>query len=251
MNNFRDQTVVVAGISSSLTHELVAAYRSDGAQVFVLGTNLHTDSMDTGVQVITVDLLDATAVSDSIQQIAAKTGKIDALITNMLLPMPIDAYRPAAELTPERWDADQIEFQNSVFYANVAVAKIMLGQRSGNIVNLGPVDGLFAQQRVSSYAAAAASVFMLSKALAVEWASAGLRVNAIACGVMPRQDLEPLSDQAYLSRIPIGRRGKYREFIEAALFLTSDDASFVTGEVLRVDGGWTAYHLFYPFENAF
>jgi 3-oxoacyl-[acyl-carrier protein] reductase len=60
-----------------------------------------------------------------------------------------------------------------------------------------------------------------------------------------------VTEQTYLSRIPMGRMGDLSEVVEAVTFLASDEASFVTGEVLRVDGGWTAYHLFYPFEEAF
>ena len=248
---FQNQTIVIAGTASSLTYELASAFSAEGANVFVLGANLPMGSADGRVRYMTADLLNSSLVSDAVGQIARQTGKIDALITNLLLPMPVATYRPAVELSAEQWDADQRLFYSSVFYATQAAARIMLNQRNGSIVHLGPVDGLFAQQRIASYAAAAAGVFMLSKALAVEWAPSGLRVNAIACGVIPASDPEPLPGQTYLSRIPMGRRGAYGEFIEAALFLTSNDASFVTGEVLRVDGGWTAYHLFYPFEAAF
>ena len=98
---------------------------------------------------------------------------------------------------------------------------------------------------------------MLTKVLASEWGEHGIRVNAVAPGVVMTDLVEEginlgnVTEEQYLGRIPMGELGELNDVVEAVLFLASDEASFVTGEVLRVDGGWTAYHLFYPFDEAF
>lgn len=125
------------------------------------------------------------------------------------------------------------------------------------MVNIASVNGLFAQKARAPYCSAKAGLIMLTKVLASEWGAQGVRVNAVAPGIFMTELVQQGIDQGivkketYFSRIPMGRMGEMNELIEAVKFLAGDEASFVTGEVLRVDGGWTAYHLFYPFEEAF
>ena len=123
-------------------------------------------------------------------------------------------------------------------------------QRQGRVVFVASVAGLFAQSGQALRSSLEAGLFMLAKGLAVEWAPQGLRVNAIARGIV-QQGSQP-ADAHLLGRIPMGRAARPQELVEAALFLADEqESSFVTGEVLRVDGGWTAYHLFHPFDEAF
>ena len=116
---------------------------------------------------------------------------------------------------------------------------------------------LLAQKARAGYCSAKAGINMLTKVLASEWGEHGIRVNAIAPGVVMTDlvqegiDQGIVSEDQYLGRIPMGHLGALDDVVEAALFLASDEASFVTGEVLRLDGGWTAYHLFYPIDKAF
>ena len=237
MQRYPNKIVVLAGIENELTAALGEAFKAEGALLARIDPALS----------------EPREVAAAVLGAAREHGRLDVLLTNYLLPMPHEAALPATETGPEIWEAQQRQFFTLPALAATAAGRVMLAQGYGSVVHLGPVHGLFTQAQRAAYSAAAAGLFMHTKALAVEWGAWNVRVNAIACGVLPAQRgvLEPVSDETLRSRIPMGRRAEYREVCEAALFLAGDEASFVTGEVLRVDGGWTAYHLFYPFETAF
>ena len=97
---------------------------------------------------------------------------------------------------------------------------------------------------------------MLTKVLASEWAEHGVRVNAVAPGVVMTDLVQEgirkgiATEETYLGRIPMGRLGNLQEVVESVLFLANDEeSSFITGEILRVDGGWTSYHFYHPFQS--
>jgi NAD(P)-dependent dehydrogenase (short-subunit alcohol dehydrogenase family) len=227
MTRYAGKVVVVAGFANALTIALASAFADEGASVAAPNADFEAQ----------------------IDETARKHGRIDVLITNFLLPVPRDALTDAERLSPDDWRTVQERCFTLPALTAQAAGRLMLDQGRGSIVHIGPVHGLFAQARGAAYCAAAGGLFMHTKALAVAWGARGVRVNAIACGVLPEDRTAP--DQTLLSRVPIGRRADHREVCEAALFLGGEEASFVTGEVLRVDGGWTAYHLFFPFETAF
>lgn len=246
MKRYTGKLVLMAGAAHQaepLNHALAQAFTAEGATVVVLDPLLN----------------EPRSLSAAVENVAREHGHIDVLVTNYLLPMPREAALAATDLTPDVWEAQQRRFFALPAAAAHAAGRIMLTQGGGSIVHLGSVHGLFAQVSRAAYCSAAAGLFMHTKALAVEWGARNVRVNAIACGVLPEDAAESAlpteptlpGEQTLLSRIPMGRSLKYPELCEAALFLGGDEASFVTGEVLRVDGGWTAYHLFYPFETAF
>ncbi len=237
MNRYKDKIALIAGADNPLSEALAESFREEGAAITIFDSRLN----------------DPGELRAAVEDVRREHGRIDVLVTNYLLPMPREAVIDAAELTPDLWEAQQRRFLALPIATAHAAGRVMLAQGSGSIVHLCPVHGLFAQARRAAYCAAAGGLLMHTKALAVEWGARGVRVNAIACGVLPTDPNAPSStpEKTLLSRIPMGRAAEYREVCEAALFLGGDESSFVTGEVLRVDGGWTAYHLFFPFETAF
>jgi 3-oxoacyl-[acyl-carrier protein] reductase len=253
---FQDQLVVVTGAGRGIGYALAENFAKEGAKVVIAEQN--TDNGKSAAEKLNavfeqLDVSDAQAVAKVVDSVVARFGRIDVWVNNAGI-----AHKGyAVDLEPDDWDADIGVMLSGPYYCAKYVGRAMIKQGSGNIVNIASVNGLFAQKGRAPYCSAKAGLIMLTKVLASEWAEHGVRVNAVAPGIvmtdLVQQGIDQglVTEQTYLSRIPMGRMGTLNEVVEAVSFLASDEASFVTGEVMRVDGGWTAYHLFYPFEEAF
>jgi NAD(P)-dependent dehydrogenase (short-subunit alcohol dehydrogenase family) len=253
---FQNQIVVVTGAGRGIGYAVAERFAQDGAKVVIAeidpeaGESAAAKLNATFVQ---LDVRDAKAVARVVDAIAARHERIDVWVNNAGV-----AHKGLAlDLEPEDWDADIGVMLSGAFYCAHYVGKLMVKQGQGVVVNMASVNGLLAQKARAPYCSAKAGLIMLTKVLASEWAEFGVRVNAVAPGVVMTDlvqqgiDAGLVTEAAYLSRIPMGRLGELKDVVEAVTFLASNEASFVTGEVLRVDGGWTAYHLFYPYETAF
>jgi NAD(P)-dependent dehydrogenase (short-subunit alcohol dehydrogenase family) len=160
-------------------------------------------------------------------------------------------YEGPAEIFPRSWwDESLAVMLSGAFYCSQAVGKQMVEQGSGVIVNVASVDGYQPVEGHVAFSVAKAGIVMLTQALGIEWARSGVRVVGVAPG--PLKD-EPIGGvvtggtamaEVYERRTPMRRLGSVEEAAEAVLFLVSDKASYLTAEVLRVDGGWVAYQLF-------
>ncbi len=256
MMRFQDQVVVVTGAGQGIGFALAERFAGEGAKIVIAEINADKGAAAAAKLNGTfeqVDVRDAKAVARIVDSIVKQQGRIDVWVNNA--GVAHKGY--AVDLEPEDWDADIGVMLSGAFYAARYAGKVMLAQGRGSMVNVASVNGLFAQQGRAPYCSAKAGLIMLTKVLASEWGIGGVRVNAVAPGVvmtdLVQQGIDQglVTEQTYLSRIPMGRLGELNEVVEAVTFLASDEASFVTGECLRVDGGWTAYHLFYPYETAF
>ncbi|MBZ0295697.1 MAG: SDR family oxidoreductase [Anaerolineae bacterium] len=254
---FEDKVVCVTGAGRGIGFALAEAFAKEGAKVVILEVNEETGAAAAeklGATFIALDVTDTRAVQQTVAAIVEQFERIDIWINNAGI-----AHKAlAVDLTPEQWDQDIAVMLSGPFYCAQQVGRVMIEQGSGNVINIASVNGLFAQKARGPYCSAKAGLIMLTKVLASEWAEHGVRVNAVAPGVIMTDlvqesfDSGLMSPQKINSRTPMGRPGEMNEVVESVLFLANDDeASFMTGEVLRVDGGWTAYHLFYPFEEAF
>jgi NAD(P)-dependent dehydrogenase (short-subunit alcohol dehydrogenase family) len=172
----------------------------------------------------------------------ASGGRLDIWINNA----GIARHGRSETLTPENWTMPTEIMLSGTFYGAQAAALRMLPRQSGVIVNIASVNGLIAQSGRASYASAKAGVIRLTEVLAAEWASSGLRVNAIAPAVfmtdLARASLADGSANldAYVGRSPTGRLGEPPELMAAMLFLASPFSGYITGQTLKVDGGWAA-----------
>lgn len=254
---FQDQVVCITGAGRGIGLELAKAFATEGAQVVIAEINADSGqaaARETGGTFVQVDVSDAASVKQAVQAIVEQFGRIDVWINNAGV-----AHKGlAVDLNPEDWDADMGVMLSGAFYCANQVGRVMMGQGSGTLINIASVNGLLAQKGRAPYCAAKAGLIMLTKVLASEWAEHGVRVNAVAPGVvmtdLVQEGIEQgvVTEDTYLERIPMGRMGDLREVVDAVLFLADpSESSFMTGEVLRVDGGWTAYHLFHPFSEAF
>jgi NAD(P)-dependent dehydrogenase (short-subunit alcohol dehydrogenase family) len=254
---FQDQVVCITGAGRGIGYALAKAFVTEGAHVVIAEINPETGqkaASELNATYVPLDVSNAAAVKHAVQSIAEHFGRIDIWVNNAGT-----AHKGlAVDLTEADWDADISVMLSGAFYCANQVGRIMIAQGRGNLINIASVNGLLAQKGRAPYCAAKAGLIMLTKVLASEWAEHGIRVNAVAPGVvmtdLVQQGIDQglVSEETYLGRIPMGKMGELEDVVEAVLFLADEaEASFVTGEILRVDGGWTAYHLFYPFDEAF
>lgn len=178
------------------------------------------------------DVTDKEAVEAGVAQVMEKFGKIDVLVNNAGITRDGLFIR----MSPENWEAVINTNLNSAFYVSSPVVKIMMKQRSGAIINMASISGVFGNAGQANYSAAKAGLIGMTKALAKELASRGIRVNAVAPGFIKTDMTKDLKLDGIEEHIPLKRLGEAEDIAKAVKFL-AEDASYITGQVLQVDGG--------------
>ncbi len=193
-----------------------------------------------------LDVRDPAMVDEVVRATLADHGAIDVWVNNA----GIARTAPAETLAVEDWDESIAVLLSGAFHCARSAGRVMLAQGRGVIVNIASVNGFHPIEGRVAYSVAKAGLVMLTQALGIEWAARGVRVVGIAPGVVMTDlvaqgvSAGTASVEVYERRTPMGRLGEVDEVAEAVVFLASDDASYIVGETLRVDGGWTAYQLF-------
>ena len=190
---------------------------------------------------ITSDVDDRESMKDLLDECVSTFGKVDILVNSAGRTKRV----PSLEFEEEDWEAIMDTNLTGTLRSCQIFGRHMVERGYGRIINIASLSSFVALFEVAAYSASKAAVASLTKSLAVEWAKSGVNVNAIAPGVFKTPLNEKLLDetprgQEFLSRTPMGRFGKVEELAGAAVFLASEAASFVTGEVLVVDGGFLA-----------
>ncbi|WP_018702427.1 3-oxoacyl-[acyl-carrier-protein] reductase [Anaeromusa acidaminophila] len=182
----------------------------------------------------------AAEVDELIQKTVEAFGSIDILVNNAGITRDTLLMR----MKEADWDAVLDTNLKGVFLCTKAVAKLMMKQRSGKIINMTSVVGLTGNAGQANYAAAKAGVVGFTKSMAKELGSRGITVNAVAPGYIATDMTEVLPDsvkEQMTSTIPLGRPGTPNDVAKAVLFLCSDAAAYITGQTLNVDGGMVMY----------
>ncbi|MEE8419660.1 MAG: 3-oxoacyl-[acyl-carrier-protein] reductase [Dehalococcoidales bacterium] len=185
---------------------------------------------------VVADISSSTDVERMVEETIDKLGRIDILVNNA----GITRDRLLIRMTDEEWDMVIAVNLKSVFLCTRAALKHMIKQRSGRIISMASIVGIVGNAGQANYAAAKAGIIGFTKTIAKEAAPRGITVNAIAPGFIDTQMTQQLSDaqkDVLKQRIPLGTLGTPDDVAAAVAFLASDEAAYITGHVLNVDGG--------------
>jgi NAD(P)-dependent dehydrogenase (short-subunit alcohol dehydrogenase family) len=235
--NRKQKVVIVTGASQGIGAGLVAGFRERGYGV--VATSRHVTPRKDG-EIVTVagDIRDRATAARVVAAAKERFGRIDALVNNA----GIFVAKPFVEYTPEDFDTVSAVNVAGVFHLTQLVLVEMLAAGSGHVVNI--TASLVDQPRADVPAGLAAlskgGLAALTTSLAVEYAKKGIRVNAVAPGVIRTPMHDPASHDFLAKLHPLGRMGEVKDIVDAVLYL--DAAPFVTGEILHVDGGMAAGH---------
>ena len=244
MTDFTDKTAIVTGAGSGIGKAIALELASRGCDVAVCGRRLEPvqataaeiTAMGRRAYAASADVSNGESVTAFVAEVLKVFGHIDILVNNAGLTRDNLLIR----MSEEEWDAVLgTNLKGAFLFAN-AVARPMMKQRSGAIVNISSIVGLIGNPGQCNYAASKAGLIALTQSLAKELASRNIRVNAVAPGFIVSQMTDALPDDlksAMLAQIPAGRFGQVTDIAKAVAFLAGADASYITGQTLSVNGG--------------
>jgi 3-oxoacyl-[acyl-carrier protein] reductase len=241
MFDLTGKTALVTGASGALGGAIARALHGQGASVALSGTRREAlDSLagelNERVHVLPCDLADKDAVEALVPSAEAAMGKLDILVANA----GVNRDNLFVQLRDEDWDQVIAVNLTATFRLARAAVKTMMRRRFGRIIGISSVVGFTGNPGQVNYTASKAGLVGMLKSVAAEYARRNVTANCIAPGIIASAMTEKLNDKqraAILSRVPMGRLGSATEVGAAAVFLASDEAAYVTGQTLHVNGG--------------
>ncbi len=242
---------IVTGATRGMGHSIARAFLIQGAEVVITGTTERVYAVEDELSRETGGTVHGVVGSFSDREgilaafnacLDALDGDVDILVNNA----GIQRNHKAEDFTYESWDEVIRVNLESVFIFSQQAGRVMLKKGKGRIINMASLLSIFGGRQCTAYAAAKGGVMQMTKALSNEWAGRGITVNAIAPGYMNtdmnKSFCADLSRSGHLlARIPVGRWGEEDDVAPAAVFFASDEAAYVTGTMLPVDGGFTVW----------
>lgn len=247
--DFREKVAVVTGASRGIGEAAARAFGAAGAIVVLTARDpaplaevaREVEALGGRAEAASLDVTDTAATSAFADRLATRYGRIDVLVNNA----GTSVREAALDVTEAAWDRLLDVNLRGLFFLTRAVGRHMVAARRGAVVSVGSIAGRVGRREMAAYGAAKAGVEQVTRVLALEWAPHGVRVNAVAPGYVRTPLVEPILRRpgfldSVLARTALGRVAEPAEIAWPILFLASDLASYVTGQTICVDGGWTA-----------
>lgn len=243
MGEFAGKVAIITGSARGIGKEIAKAFLDQGAKVVISDVNAEACAetvKEFGANAISIpcNVTVAAEVDKLVSETKEKLGSVDIVVNNAGVTRDALFIR----MKEEDWDMVLNINLKGAFLVSQAAASVMMKQRSGKIVNMASVSGLFGNAGQANYAASKAGLVALTKVMARELAARNVNVNAIAPGFIKTAMTDKLGDEikeAINKQIPFGRMGEVKDIANAALFLSSERSSYITGQTIAVCGGLT------------
>ncbi|GDX24940.1 short-chain dehydrogenase [Actinomycetes bacterium] len=250
MKKLDQKVAIVTGAAQGIGRAIAGELALAGAHIAVFDLNIdaaHAAAAEISKLGVTskgyaVDVSKSKVVDDAFSQVVSDFGRLDILVNNAGVSFVGPHIK---DVTDEVWDISLGVMQSGVFYCMRAATRYFLPQRSGSVVNISSIRGFTSNPGRIAYCATKAAVIMMTRVAAAEWAPYGVRANAIAPGVQrtPMWDIDVelgvVDEERVLRVTPAGRLGDPNEIGKLAVFLCSDDAQFINGDCITIDGALT------------
>ncbi|MBI3991412.1 MAG: 3-oxoacyl-[acyl-carrier-protein] reductase [Candidatus Omnitrophica bacterium] len=240
----KDRVALITGAAQGIGRDIALKFASEGADIVVADINLQKaaqtqaeiEALGSKALALELDVTDYVKVTEAVNKILDKFGKVDILVNNAGITKDGLMLR----MGDAEWDTVLNVNLKGTFNCTKSVSRLMIKQRSGKIVNIASIIGIIGNPGQANYAASKAGIIALTKTAAKELASRNINVNAIAPGFIQTDMTARLPEelkQKMLGVIPLGRFGSAADVAAASVFLASEEAGYITGQTIIVDGG--------------